>query len=226
MANTPLLAFLLLATDSLKKEQTVNEFMVYSEAIMAGHVLSATTSAPPGSPATGDFYIIGGSATGVWTGEDDNLAYYYNGWQVKTPTEGLEFTVADASNQKLRWDGTAWIDATESRDINFAKITGIPTSSEVLHREVVTRLIEFPADFAGSAGDIQTNPTSTFDIDVQDDTVSIGTISISTGGAFTFTTVSNTAKTVAAGSLLEFIAPGSADASAAGITVGLQGFPF
>src|SRR5687768_4133998 len=62
--------------------------------------------------------------------------------------------------------------------------SGTPDAGALIGKLVTVRAIEFEADFAGSAGHVGTNPAATFDIDVQDDGVSIGTISISTGGVF------------------------------------------
>ncbi len=55
-----------------------------------------------------------------------------------------------------------------------------PTVAEIIAEFIAVRAFEFAANFTGSVGNILTNPTATFDIDVQDDTVTIGTISIST----------------------------------------------
>lgn len=108
-------------------------------------------------------------------------------------------------------------------DVAMAYDGGPPGSSEIMAKIAIVREVTFPADFSGSVGDIGTNPTATFDIDVQDDGGSIGTISISTGGVFTFTTVSGTAKVVAAGSILTFVAPASTDATAADFAATLLG---
>lgn len=89
---------------------------------------------------------------------------------------------------------------------------GTPGGGELLGMLSIVRDLEFAANFAGSVGHVGTNPDATYEIDVQDDGVSIGTISISTAGAFTFTTTSGTAKSVASGSLIEFI--GSSDSPA------------
>ena len=82
-----------------------------------------------------------------------------------------------------------------------------PTGETVITRVRIGRAITIPADMAGSAGGVGTNPTATYDIDVQDDGVSIGTISVSTGGVATFSTSGGTAKSVAAGSEITFVAP-------------------
>lgn len=91
---------------------------------------------------------------------------------------------------------------------------GTPTAGQLIGKLIAVREIDFEANFSGSSGHVGTNPGATFAIDVQDDGASIGTISISTGGAFTFTTGSGTAKTVAAGSRIEFYAPANSPAEA------------
>ncbi|MEP9389667.1 hypothetical protein [Mesorhizobium sp. KR9-304] len=91
-----------------------------------------------------------------------------------------------------------------------------PATDEVLGRVRIGRNITIPANMSGASGGVSVNPTATFDIDVLDDGVSIGTISVSTGGAATFTTTSGTAKTVAAGSEIRFDAPTTPDATVEG----------
>jgi len=99
----------------------------------------------------------------------------------------------------------------------------MPGSSEAIGKVVIPRDITLPADFAGAAGHVDVNPDDAFDIDVTDDGVSIGTISISEAGAFTFITVSGTAQSIGAGSIARFVAPASTDASIEGIAVTLVG---
>lgn len=102
---------------------------------------------------------------------------------------------------------------------------GTPDAGALIGKLIAVRDIVFPANFSGSSGHVGTNPAATFDIDVQDDGASIGTISISTGGVFTFTTISGTAKTVAAGSRIEFFAPSDSpvEATVADIAATLKG---
>lgn len=102
---------------------------------------------------------------------------------------------------------------------------GNPTAGQLLGKTMIVRDVVFPANFSGAVGHVGTNPGSTYAIDIQDDGVSIGTASISTGGAFTFTTTSGTAKTVAAGSRLEWYAPANspADTSVSNIAATLKG---
>jgi hypothetical protein len=68
------------------------------------------------------------------------------------------------------------------------------------------------ADLAGAAGHVDINPTAQ---------VAIGTITIAANSTFTFTTAGNTAKPVAAGSVIRFVASASTDATVASIAVTL-----
>jgi hypothetical protein len=104
-------------------------------------------------------------------------------------------------------------------DLGFLYSGGPPGSSELLFKWIAPRDIDFAANFAGAVGHIGTNPTSTFAMDVTVNGASIGTISVSTGGVFTFTTTGGTAKAMVAGQRLEVIAPASADATAADLAV-------
>lgn len=112
--------------------------------------------------------------------------------------------------------------AAKVYDLGF-DFVGVPITDEVVGRWFVPRTVTLVANFAGSGGVIDTNPTATLALDVQDDGVTIGTVSISTGGVFTFTTVSGTEKIVATGSVVRLVAPTTPDATGAGILVTLKG---
>jgi hypothetical protein len=103
--------------------------------------------------------------------------------------------------------------------------SGSPTAGQLIGKLVMARDVSLGADFSGSTGHIGTNPSATYAIDVQDNGSSIGTISISTGGVFTFTTSGGTAKTISSGHRLEFYAPANspADSTAANIAATLKG---
>jgi len=67
------------------------------------------------------------------------------------------------------------------------------SSSEVVLLHTVDTAMTLADDFAGSVGDVGTNPAATFTMDVQKNGVSIGSIAISTGGVFTFATTGGAA---------------------------------
>lgn len=81
-----------------------------------------------------------------------------------------------------------------------------PDAGAIFGRVLIGRDILIPPDFSGSFGAVDTNPGASYDIDVQDDGASIGTITVSTGGSFTFSTTSGTLKQIASGSVITFVA--------------------
>ena len=111
---------------------------------------------------------------------------------------------------------------TAPYDIGFF-FPGTPTDTQLLARHIAARAFTLPANFVGAQGHIGANPTATFAIDVKLNGTTIGTISISTLGAFTFTTTSGTAKPVAVGARLSFFGASPADVTASDITVTLLG---
>lgn len=79
------------------------------DALVLIEVLSATTTAQPGSPTAGDRYIVPSSATGAdWSGQDGKIALYDGtNWQFFTANEGWEIR-ADDSKQVWVYDSSAW----------------------------------------------------------------------------------------------------------------------
>lgn len=71
-------------------------------------VVNQTTNTPPGSPATGVAYIIGGSPTGVWAGHAGKIAIYSgSAWIIITPAEGYN-AYDQAQNNNYTYNGSAW----------------------------------------------------------------------------------------------------------------------
>lgn len=53
-------------------------------------------NSPPGGESKGDRYIVGGSATGAWSGYDDYIATYDgSSWEFTAPVEGMFTWVKD-----------------------------------------------------------------------------------------------------------------------------------
>lgn len=74
-----------------------------------GSALDKDLSTPPSTPADGDTYIVGASATGAWAGHDGDIAYYStNAWDFIAPTEGVRIYLADA-NALYVYTGSAWV---------------------------------------------------------------------------------------------------------------------
>lgn len=101
-------------------------------------------------------------------------------------------------------------------------IPGEPADAALVMQYVAPRAIAFPDDFAGAVGRCSVNPTGTSVFDVLKNGSSIGSVSISTGGVFTFSTTGG-AVSLAIGDYLSMTAPGTADATLANISIILKG---
>jgi len=93
--------------------------------------------------------------------------------------------------------------------VGFQMITAA-SASEVIVDHVFTEAVTLPANFAGSEFNVGTNPAATFDFDVQLNGVSVGTISVSSGGVVTASTTGG-ALVVASGDVLSIIADSGVD---------------
>lgn len=230
MSTSPDLGLPLIENQQNQPEVVHNEALLLLQAVLNG-VLDRGINAPPGSPNDGDVYIVGAAPTGAWTGRANALAGWFDdgsgtsAWRflpgddsdgnaiaMGARQEGLSVWVRD-EDARYTWDGAAW--AQESGgvsgsiyDFGFV-FEDTPAAGAVLQRVRLGRAVTIPADMAGSAGGVATNPDAQFDIDVRDDGVSIGTISVSAAGAVTFATAGSPppAVNVAAGSEITFVAP-------------------
>lgn len=77
-------------------------------------VFDKDTVTPPGSPSTGDRYLIGldsgaSAATGAWAGHDGKIAEY-NGsiWVFTAPATGMMVAVDDEQTVLYLYSGTTW----------------------------------------------------------------------------------------------------------------------
>lgn len=99
---------------------------------------------------------------------------------------------------------------------------GTPTASALVWSHVVTDVtFTLPDELVNSVGRVATNPSSSTAFDVKKNGVSVGTITVSSGGAFTFTTSGGTVS-FAQGDYLDVVAPASLN-GLADLTVTLRG---
>jgi hypothetical protein len=89
MSETPLLALPLIAAEQAQKHVTLNEALNALDALVQLAVKDRDVTAPPGSPAEGDRYIVAAGASGAWAGRDLDIAAWQGGaWNFYEPTEG------------------------------------------------------------------------------------------------------------------------------------------
>lgn len=176
-----------------------------------------------------------------------------NGWQfITVAIEGVDLYVRD-ENITIEYNGSSWITSSGLQPANNLSdlanaaaaranlgvsdyrigffFTTAPAGSEVLAMHVATTAFTFPANFASptSKGAVGTNPAASFVLDVQRQVggsggfSSIGTITISTGGVFTFATTSGTSKSIAVGDVIKIVGPATPDGSVANVAITLVG---
>lgn len=105
---TPRLGAPELVSGQAVPETTVNEQAFLFDAFACPHFKDRDLTAPPGSPAAGDCYLVAASPTGAWTGQAGKVAIYINtSWTFITPKEGFLFWVDD-ENVLILYDGSAW----------------------------------------------------------------------------------------------------------------------
>lgn len=108
MANTTNLGLPLMAAAQSQKHITHNDAILSLDAVVQLSVKSTSLTAPPGSPAEGDRYLIGSGATGAWDDKDLNITYYTSGaWVFLVPRKGW-MCWDEANGAMLVWNGTSW----------------------------------------------------------------------------------------------------------------------
>ncbi len=76
--------------------------------ILAKGVLDRDLTTPPGSPSDADAYIPAATATGVWAGHEDDIAYWFEEsgvWKFIVPDEGLIIPLLDEDVQ-IKFSGS------------------------------------------------------------------------------------------------------------------------
>lgn len=110
MSNTTNLVLPCLAVAQAQKHVTVNETLRRHDAVVQLSVVSASTTAQPGSPADDAVYIVPAGKSGAdWNAyANGSLGYYRDGaWEQVSPREGWLAYVKD-TDQLLAYTGSAW----------------------------------------------------------------------------------------------------------------------
>jgi|GEM_PF-2356851 len=102
MTDTARLRLPELSAAQAQKHVTHNEALVALDTLVQLSVLDKDLTAPPGSPAEGDCYIVAAAASGEWTGWENRIARYEDGaWRSYLPGAG---------------DGTGWLAYVQDED--------------------------------------------------------------------------------------------------------------
>lgn len=191
-----------LANGQANAHTTVNEQVGILDAHVHLSVKDRDLATPPGSPATGDRYLIAASPTGAWTGQAAKIAVYINGgWKFSTPVEGW-MTWVDDENRLLRYTGSAWVDMGKEKSITILN----PTTSENLTVAYFTNAATIRKLVAVSRG---TTPSRTWTLRKASDRSAAGTEVVTGGTTTTNTTTGQVVTTfnsasISAGNFLWF----------------------
>ena len=103
---TPRFALPLLFSGQSQKEFYVNEAHSLTDALLHAACEGEAVD-PPATPAEGEAWLVGTSATGAWTGEDGRLASYQAGnWLFAAPNDGMR--LFDRSTGQLLLYNGGW----------------------------------------------------------------------------------------------------------------------
>lgn len=108
MTTTSKLALELLANAPANQTLANTTFAQLNQLVQAAVV--DRVNAPPGSPADEALYIVTATATGAWTGKENQLAYWLTtagAWQYIVPREGFLVHVNDESAY-YTYNGSSW----------------------------------------------------------------------------------------------------------------------
>lgn len=164
MTTTPRIVMTEMSASQASKEVTFNEAIRAVDALLQSTVIDKDLTAPPGGEADGDLYIVGGSATGDWSGHDNDIAYFKSTAYVYfTPAEGWETYVQD-ENKRYRFDGAAWAEVATGGATTFVGLTDTPANFTGSALKVArVNAGETALEFAtAGAGDV-TGPASSTD---------------------------------------------------------------
>lgn len=142
-----------LTASQSQKHVTHNEALFYLDNLVQLSVIDKDLSAPPGPPTKGDRYIVGASATGDWTGKEDQVAAYDgDGWLFFAPADGWLCWVNDEA-KAYRYASSSWsilgadpvitspAGATLEMGINEEELTGLSGASVATTIVIPTRCV-------------------------------------------------------------------------------------
>lgn len=90
----------------------LNLALLVIDALLQSAVIDMDLTAPPGSPSDGDLHIVGGSATGAWDGQDNNLARYVaegDFWQFYTAGTQVHLVLNKDDGGLYKFVSGSWV---------------------------------------------------------------------------------------------------------------------
>ncbi|SLN77016.1 DUF2793 domain-containing protein [Roseisalinus antarcticus] len=112
-----------------QKHITHNEALRLLDGLVQLSVLDRDLTAPPGSPADGDRYIVASGGAGDWAGWDLNVALWTDGTWLRLPPRTGWRTWVEDEGLLLFYDGAAWTSTTPASLQNLT-LLGLGTTAD------------------------------------------------------------------------------------------------
>lgn len=132
MSLSDILKFTFIEASQAQKHITVNDNLAMADALIQIAVKDMFVNTPPGSPAGGDRYVVGGSPTGAWVGKSYKIAHSLNGtWRFYDPKPGMQ-AYSYAQNAVYTVDlNFAWVPEFACGGLNSVTFSAFTKTSDV-----------------------------------------------------------------------------------------------
>lgn len=160
MTTTVNLGITHISQSQSQKEVTANAAFDKIDAILNRGVVDKDLNSPPGSPANGAVYVVGGTPTGAWSGHALDIAYYLNStWYFIEPNEGLTLWVND-EDILYTFNGATW--GAAGGIIQNASLLGVNATADSTNKlAVASSAILF--SYATASCQVKVNKASSTD---------------------------------------------------------------
>jgi hypothetical protein len=156
--STPRAAAPLMSAAQAQKHVTHNEALYAFDALLCARFLDRNLTAPPSSPSDGDVYLVKATATGAWTGQNGNIAYYADGaWRFYPPFAGLIALIADET-KFVAYDGSTWQDFAALLALENLPMLGVNATADSTNKLAVqsnAALFTDQPTSSGGTGDVR-----------------------------------------------------------------------
>lgn len=212
-------------------ESQASKYVTHNTALrqLEGQLIRALDrdlTAPPGSPANGDTYIVATGGSGAWAGKDKYIAHWFGGaWSTYAPKEGHRLWLNDEDIEVV-YDGTNWVSLADPTSLTQPHIValfipGLPAASATVFVHYVTEAFTLPASLTGSKGGCEVAATAQTVFSLRKNGTEFGTATVAASGTtVTFAAASQTS--FASGDKLSVVSPAQ-DATLADLGISLKG---
>lgn len=131
---SPILGLPYIQPSQAQKHVTHNEALRLLDVLTQLQVQARTLTAPPSAPSEGDRYIVADSATGTWSGHDDEVAFFDAGgdWQFIAPQNGWQAHILN-EGLTVSYTGTGWQDpGTAQNEFDQLGVNATPDATNRL----------------------------------------------------------------------------------------------